>query len=84
MARPANRNERLVRWREFLASLPEDERPAYEMLPDQLREAYRQRCVARGISSPFGVDSSVELLIALVDWTHLYQRTCKVRLRGKR
>lgn len=82
--RSPNREERLARWQQFLDACSEEERARFTELAGELRAGYQAHCEQRGSQHQFGVDSSIELLVALVDWIQFYRRTCRVRKGMKR
>lgn len=71
--------ERMRRWQGFLDACDAAEREkALELLAD-LRAGVHDHYTSLGIKPYFGADMAVELLVALVDWSQYYHRTCRVR-----
>lgn len=77
--RPPTRAERLDRWQRFLNACSDEERAEALALQERLRDGYLAHCEERGSHHHFGIDSSAELLVALMDWIQMVDRTSQVR-----
>lgn len=77
--RTPTRAERLDRWQRFLNGCSDEERAEALALQERLRDGYLAHCEERGSHHHFGIDSSAELLVALMDWIQMVDRTSQVR-----
>lgn len=79
LRRPPTPEERQARWQGYLDACDAAERAAALELLADLRAGVHDHYASRGIKPYFGEDMAAELLVALMDWIQMVDRTSQVR-----